>query len=740
MKVVHIIGGGDIGGAKTHVLSLVRELSRDTQVKLVALREGQFAKEGRELGLDIAVVDDRNPFVMLKSVLRIIRAGGFDVVHCHGSKGNVVGTLLKPFHRLPTVTTVHSDYRKDYMGKPFKAATNGLLNKFALRRMDYYIGVSDAFTDMLIERKFPPERIFTIYNGLDFTPYVPLTPDDRELYLRSLLPDFSPDDIVVGIAARLNPVKDIATLIRGFSAAAKRDGRLRLIIAGDGEEREALERLAAECGVGNRITFAGWINDIQRYLNAVDINTLTSITESFPYSVLEGIRAGCATVCSRVGGMPKLIDHGVNGFIFTPGDDAGLADCISRLASDAELRRTFSEKLYEKARALFSIEAMRNTQREIYDVITRRTRREKRFRDRVVLCGAYGRGNVGDDAIMESIMTDIRLLDPDIPITVISRNPQATRLECRIDTVHTFNPFKQFFRLLRARLYINGGGTLIADNTSTRSIRYYLYSITAAKLMGAKVMLYGCGIGPITNPSNRRAAGRTLNRRADVITLRDENSAAELSDMGVVRPEISITADPTLTLSPVSASRIDAVLNEEGIPPRGSYIAVSLRGWHGFSEKAGEIAAAVNELSRKKGLTPLLIPMGYPYDIRVIDEFTAKLDCPFFVLRRKHSVREVMGVISRAELTLGMRLHSLIFSAAVGVPIVGISYDVKVASFADCIGAEYCLPLPEITSEKLLAAAEAASRLSSEDIAAVASRLKIRCASNVTAAEKLLGI
>ncbi len=737
MKAVHIIGGGDIGGAKTHVLSLIGELSKDTEVKLISLREGQFADEGRQLGLDIEVVDDRNPITMLRRVLNIIRDGGFDVVHCHGSKGNVVGTLLKGKHGLPTVTTVHSDYRKDYMGRPLKALTNGLLNRIALRRMDYYIGVSDAFTDMLIKRSFPPDKIFTIYNGLDFTPYIPSSEDEKEEYLRSLIPGYSPDDIIVGIAARLNPVKDISTLIRGFALAAKDDPRLRLVIAGDGEEREMLEALAASTEVAERITFAGWVSEMDKFLNAVDINTLTSITESFPYSVLEGIRANCATVCSRVGGMPNLIDHGVNGYIFTPGDHTELAKYISRFAADADLRETFSKRLYVKARQLFSIDAMSRTQKEIYSVIIRRAHRPRRFRDRVVLCGAYGRGNAGDDAIMEAITSDLRQVDPDIAITVISRNPKATRLACRIDTVHTFNPFKQFARLLRARLYINGGGTLIADNTSTRSIRYYLFSITAAKWLGAKVMLYGCGIGPINKPSNRRVAGRTLNRRTEIITLRDEHSAGELEQMKVSRPHISVTADPTLTLPPVSESRTDAVLNEEGIPPSGNYIALSLRSWKGYDRKKEVIAEAVNRFCGETGTVPILIPMGFPGDLRITEEFAKLLDCPCYLLRGKHSAAEVMGVISRTRLTLGMRLHSLIFSVSGGVPAVGIAYDTKVKGFIDRVDSRLCIDLDKVESEPLYNAMKIALEIPYENISEIANTLRHQCEFNVESATKL---
>ena len=266
---------------------------------------------------------------------------------------------------------------------------------------------------------------------------------------------------------------------------------------------------------------------------------------------------------------------------------------------------------------------------------------------------------------------------------------------------------------------------------------YYLFSITVAKWLGAKVMLYGCGIGPINHPSNRRAAGRTLNRRTEIITLRDGHSACELEDMKVVRPVISVTADPTLTLPPVSESRTDAVLNEEGIPPTGSYVAISLRLWRGYEQKKAAIAEALERFCGETGLTPLLIPMGIPGDLRITEEFAKLLDRPCHILRGKHSAAEVMGVISRTRLTVGMRLHSLIFSVSGGVPAVGIAYDKKVKGFIDRIDSRLCTDLDNVEAESLYNAMKIASELSSEQVSLIADSLRQQCKGNITLATSL---
>ena len=232
MKVIHLISGGDSGGAKTHVLSLLQHLNRTITAQLVCFRDGPFAAEARSLGIPTMICGGNHIFKIRRRLAEYIRREGFQLIHCHGSRANMIGALLRRLTGLPVVTTIHSDYKIDYMGRPLARCTFGVINTWALRRLDYRVGVSDAMVDLLISRGFPADRFYAIYNGIDFTP----APDqgDRLPYLRSLGADVEADSVVVGIAARLNPVKDMSTLIRGFAEAYKTCGKLRLVIAGDG--------------------------------------------------------------------------------------------------------------------------------------------------------------------------------------------------------------------------------------------------------------------------------------------------------------------------------------------------------------------------------------------------------------------------------------------------------------------------------------------------------------------------
>ncbi|WP_305083934.1 polysaccharide pyruvyl transferase CsaB [uncultured Oscillibacter sp.] len=726
MNVIHLISGGDSGGAKTHVLSLLQHLNETITAQLVCFRDGPFAEEARSLGIPTKIMGGNHIFKIRRQLAEYIRQEGFQLIHCHGSRANMIGALLRGVTGLPVVTTIHSDYKIDYMGRPLARCTFGVINTWALRRLDYRVGVSDAMVDLLISRGFPADRFYAIYNGIDFTP----APDqgDRLPYLRSLGAQVEADSVVVGIAARLNPVKDMSTLIRGFADAYKFCNKLRLVIAGDGEEREKLGNLARELGVEQQVTFAGWISGgMDRFYSALDINVLTSLSETFSYALTEGARFHLATISTAVGGLPYLIDDGVNGYLFTPRDWETLGKRLAALGTDGALRREMGERLFEKASTQFSIEKTVDTQLHIYGEILRRHARPRRERDGVVICGAYGRGNAGDDAILEAILEEMRSIDPDMPVTVISKNPRATRLSYRVRAVSRVDLPGWLGAMRRAKLYINGGGSLIQDVTSRRSLWFYLMNIRAAKWAGCKVQMYGCGIGPVTRENHRKLAAKTLNRNVDVITLREPDSLAELRSMGVDKPEIRLTADPALTLSPAVEEKTDSVLLRAGIPPRGRYLCFALRPWAGFPEKAPVFGAAARYAWERYGLTPVFTAVEKGQDPAAARLAAQNLGgTPHYFLDDAGAAGTIIGALSRMEAVVSMRLHALIFAAGQGIPLAGVVYDPKVSSFLRYIGQENFTDLEDLTLENLQAMVDRAAAQAGDKAAQAEAVRKLR--------------
>ena len=739
MKVIHLISGGDSGGAKTHVLSLLQHLNRTITAQLVCFRDGPFAQEARSLGIPVEIMGGNNIPRLRRRLTEYIRSGGYELIHCHGSRANMVGALLRKTTGLPVVSTVHSDYRLDYMGRPFARLSFGAINAWALRKLDYRIGVSDAMVDLLISRGFAPDRFYSIYNGIDFTPAPPQ--GDRLPYLRSLGADVDEDSVVVGIAARLNPVKDMSTLIRGFALARRDCPRLRLVIAGDGEEREKLGNLAKELGVEKEVTFAGWISGgMDRFYSALDINALTSLSETFPYALTEGARFHLATVATAVGGIPYLIDQDVNGYLFAPGDAEDLGRRLAALGMDDALRRDMGEKLYAKASRDFSIQKTVDTQLRIYQEILRRSRRERKARDGVVICGAYGRGNAGDDAILDAILQEIRSLDPDMPVTVLSKDPAATRLTYRVRSIHRSHILSWRKAMRKSVLYLNGGGSLIQDVTSRRSLWYYLYNIRSAHALGCRVQMYGCGIGPVTREKHRRMAARTLNSCVDIITLREPDSQAELQAMGVTSPQILLTADPALTLRAATEDETDSVLLCAGIPPHGKYLCFALRRWPGFEEAAPALRAAAAYAYETYGLTPVFLSVEKHLDPGAGRIAADGLSVPHYFLDDAGKAGTIIGTLSRMEAVVSMRLHALIFAAGQGIPLVGIVYDPKVSSFLRYIGQEQFADLSALTEDKLCRMIDRAVEQSHDTAAQAAAVRKLQEMEhrNVRAAQSLL--
>ena len=737
---MHVMGGGDVGGAKTHIMNMVTGLTRRNEVMLVSFRAGPFADEARERGIDVRVIERHNPFRAAREMRELVDQFQPDIIHCHGGRANLMGAMVRRSRRVPVLTTVHSDYKLDYLGNPLKQHTFGAANAVALRFLDFYQPVADRMARTLIERGFDPEHIVKIYNGMDF--HRPEGEFDRAQYLKENYgTEIEDGDVLCGIAARLTAVKDIQTTVRAFAKALEDAPQLRLFIAGEGEDEDMLKKLAAQLGVSERVTFCGWVSPVEPFFRAMDINLLSSVSETFPYSILEGICAGCATICSDVGGMPELIDTGENGYIFPVGDDKKLSEYMVRLANDAQLREQFAHDLYEKASRDFSKDKMCERQEANYRHLIARFHRPKNERESIMICGAYGRGNAGDDAILEAIVQEMRALDPERTICVMSRRPKETRLVYRTGAVYTFNIFSVLHKFRKAALYINGGGSLMQDVTSTRSLWYYCYTLRAAKKRGCKVMMYGCGIGPINRAGNRKMAAKTIDTSVDRITLRDENSKQELERMGVTRPDIRVSADPTIILDPAPHEVVNLALEQSGIDPEGNYIGFGLRNWKGLDAALPVIAAAADYAYEKYGLTPVFVPIEFPSDLTPADRVGALLHCPWHAVRTRQPIEVTIGILARMKTVVGIRLHSLMFSAGQGVPVVGMSYDIKVDSFLKYIGSSTCLQLGSVQTDALCRMIDKCqSGALDEEVRRNARLLREREHENVRGAAALLGL
>lgn len=700
MKMMHLISGGDVGGAKTQVLTMLWELSKHHQAKLCCFMDGPFAEEARQMGISTMVLQGKNPSQLTRMLRKELETGGYEILHCHGSKANLFGSILRGKLTIPVVSTVHSDPKLDYLGRPIANMTYGVANRRALRRMDGWVAVSDAMKETLIRDGLDADRIHVIYNGIPF--YGEPAHTTRSAYLGSLDIQWGEDCVIYGIAARLNPVKDVKTLIRAFGEAAKQCGNIRLLIAGDGEQRQELEDMADCLCPPDTVKFIGWQTDMNSFYHSLNVNMLSSISETFPYAITEGARMGCATISTAVGGIPKVVIDGKTGFLVEPGDWQTMARRIVSLAGDAKLRSSLGQGIYEKVRREFSSQVMAQRQIQIYQTVIRRDRERRNAAGRygAVVCGAYGRGNMGDDAILQTIIRQLRTQDPDLPICVMTRKPVETALETGVSTVQIFHAMRASKWMKRSTLYISGGGTLLQNATSTRSLIYYLFSMIQAKKCGCRVMLYGCGAGPVRGKGNQRLVARVLNRYADQMTLRDPASRQTLERFGVTVPKCMVTADPALGMQ-ADTERTPEFLRKNGVDRDQKYALFVLRPWSGIERRLDAVRQAAEYVYRNWDLMPVFMCFEPSRDQNITHAAADGLQVPYKILTGEADCNIACGVIARSQMVVAMRLHALVFACSQDVPMVGISYDPKVSGFMDYIGDPCCIALEELDGERL---------------------------------------
>ena len=304
----------------------------------------------------------------------------------------------------------------------------------------------------------------------------------------------------------------------------------------------------------------------------------------------------------------------------------------------------------------------------------------------LLIAGYHGYGNCGDEATLMAMTTNIKEMAKDVNITAISHIPELTKTEYNINSIQRFNAIEVVRAILKSDIILSGGGTLIQNGTSTRSLLYYLSIIKTAKLFNKKVMLYSNGIGPVNGKINRKLVKMVVDN-VDLITLREEFSKEDLLDMGVKKPDIYVTADAAFTLKSIDDDVARKFLIKEKIPLDKDIIGVSVRHWS--KAKDGdkyikEIAKACDNMV-KQGKTVLFIPMEQPKDTEISKKVMYEMKQDSYILQQIYKPDEILGIIGQMKLILGMRLHTLLFSASKKVPMIGLVYDPKIEYYLDVL-------------------------------------------------------
>ncbi len=371
MKVLHLISGGDTGGAKTHIISLIKSINKLIDAKIICFIEDTFYHEAKENKIDIEVFEQKNraDLAVINRLASEISREGYDIVHCHGARANFIGMFLKNRIKVPLITTMHSDYKLDFKDNVYKRLVFTTLNQIALKRFNYYIAISDTFKQMLVDRGFNRDEIFTVYNGIDMDMEIDYI--DREEFLESRGIGYN-GQTIVGIIARLDKVKDHDTFLRAAKILVEDKKDVMFLIAGDGNDEKRLVDLTRELEIEKHVHFIGFVDNPFSFFNAIDINTLTSLSESFPYAILEGAIMKKPIVSTNVGGLKELIIDDETGYLVDVGDYKSLAERLKVLIEDKDKLLAIGENLYEKTKNEFSSDSMAEAHVDIYKEIIKK--------------------------------------------------------------------------------------------------------------------------------------------------------------------------------------------------------------------------------------------------------------------------------------------------------------------------------------------------------------------------------
>ncbi|MCI1822363.1 MAG: polysaccharide pyruvyl transferase CsaB [Megasphaera sp.] len=320
---------------------------------------------------------------------------------------------------------------------------------------------------------------------------------------------------------------------------------------------------------------------------------------------------------------------------------------------------------------------------------------------KIVISGYYGFGNAGDEAMLAALLDSILEIIPEADITVITGNEKLTKANHGVKTVHRLNFLGITAAISHSHILISGGGSLLQDVTSSRSLYYYLAIIKIALLLHKPVMLYAQGIGPLRRRKAREAVRKVL-ERVDMIGVRDEESKKELISIGVLTPPIEVTADAVLSANPVDKKLGFLLLKKYAITGIRPKIGIAIRNWKNLSHYKIEVAKAADVLQERYNANIVFVPMQFPDDIRAAEDVCGFMKREAIILKEQYTTVELMSIIGCMDVLLGIRLHALIFASIMHVPVTAISYDPKINNFIDLIGERLCGTIETVTADMLI--------------------------------------
>lgn len=675
MKILMATMGLDIGGAETHIVELAKELQAQGHEILVASAGGVYVPQIMEVGIRHFVVpmhrrEVKKLFESKRLLKTIILEEKPDIVHAHARIPGFLCGLLHKKMKFPFVTTAHWVF---HTGGGLRVLTD-----WGQRVM----AVSEDIREYLIrEYGYSPQHISVTINGIDTEKFAP-TQTGEEIFNEFSLVSGVPTLVSV---SRMDEDRGLVAkqLIDIAENLCEDIPDLQMVLVGGGNILSQLEEKvkAVNQALGRRaVVLTGPRTDINQFVAVADVFVGVS------RSALEAMSSGKVVIVAGNEGYQGIfrescLEDAIAGNFCCRGMPLSTELLLERdvkeaFGYDVSQREALGAYGREVILTYYSVGRMANDCLAMYEDLLKP-------RHRLVVSGYYGFDNAGDDGILQAIGQQIACKEMGIDVTVLSNNPKDTTQRYGLEAIPRFHLWKVTKALRECDGLLSGGGSLLQDRTSTRSILYYLWVISCGQRFHKPVMLYANGIGPVTKGGNRRRVKKAV-ERATLVTLRDSDSAEELRSMGVTRKDLYVTADPVQALAPSEAMEREKILNEVGIT--GEFVTISVREWGAMSQFVEELAIFCDALATKYQLEILFVCMQTPRDEGVSRRVQEKMKGESRLLSKKVPPDVLMSVLGQAKLCVAMRLHTLIFSARMGVPLLGLVYDPKVESYLKELG------------------------------------------------------
>lgn len=368
IRVLRVIARLNIGGPALHATLLTERLDPARYDSLLVAGtedppEGNYlALQGRSLDRLVVLpglgreIRGRQDVAVLLELTRLMRAVRPHIVHTHTAKAGTLGRLAARLAKVPVIVhTYHGHVFHGYFS-PVKTRFFLAVERWLAGHTDRLLTVSDAVRAELLHLGIgSPERLVVVPLGLDLARFLDCETVRGQFRAELSIPPAVP---LVGIVARLVPIKAHEVFLAAAAALAGHVPESHFVVVGDGERRSALEALSERLGLENRVHFLGWRRDLDRIYADLDVVVLCSRNEGSPVSLIEAMAAARPVVATRVGGVPDLVEDGVAGCLVPPGDADAMATAVHALLADPERRRAMGAAGRKRVAPSFSAERL----------------------------------------------------------------------------------------------------------------------------------------------------------------------------------------------------------------------------------------------------------------------------------------------------------------------------------------------------------------------------------------------